>query len=446
MTAVKPEKTLLVTYLFPPAGGVAVQRALSLARYLPENGHELHVLCCRNPTVPQMDPGLLRRVPPGLPIHRVFSPEIPFKVRHALWRVLGGGNKRGGHEDKKPAEQPASHQAAGGLKSFLRGLVQRVLNPDPEIIWAPGAYLRAVSLIRKHGITNVIVTAPPFSSFLIGMRLKRKFPHIKFIADFRDDWIGYYLKEYDYYRSEIMARRAVQLERETVEAASLVVSVTASMLDSIRQRHPSQPSEKFALIPNGYDPAMFTAFQPRSHGTGKIVVTYTGTLHPSSSPKHYLDALDSLPEALRSRFETRFVGRIAKEVEPLLEGRKSLIRTYGWIPQAEALRLSEETDYLLLIMLFASAMTGKVFEYMATGKPVLAVGPPEGELAMAINDTRVGWCADPNKPEEVRAMLERAAAAVDSGAPFQPRTDLIQKYDRSRQAAEYSRLIQASRP
>lgn len=324
-------------------------------------------------------------------------------------------------------------------------LLRRIFFPDPEVVWVPFALRTARRVIRRYGIDAVVVSAPPFSTYQIGIRLKKEFPQIKLIADCRDDWLGYYVQEFDFYKSEALRSRAAALERKLVESSSLVVCMTRTIGGEMRARYPELPDARFAHIRNGYDPEAFTAFQSRPHGTSKIVVTYTGTLHKSSSARYYLDGLDALPEELRSRFETRFIGRITEEEAPYLRDRKTVIRQFGFLPQAEAFRWIEETDYVLVTMLHAGSMPGKVFEYLATGKPILAVGPHGGEIERVIQETGAGWSAAPSEPDEVRAMLQRAAEAGGSaGAALHPDWEAIRHFDRSRIAGEYSRLIQAA--
>lgn len=162
-------KLLLISYLFPPLGGVGVQRALSLAKYLPEQGYEVHVLRAHNAAGPVHDPGLLAQVPSAVTIHSAFTPEIPFDLRQKVWKWISPG---------RPARdaQPAAAGAPGGLKSSLSRLVRRVLCPEPEVLWAPFAIRKARQIVRRHGIEAVLVTAPPFSAFLVGNSLKRSFP------------------------------------------------------------------------------------------------------------------------------------------------------------------------------------------------------------------------------------------------------------------------------
>lgn len=418
-------KILIVTYEFPPAGGVAVQRALSWAKYLPDCGCEVHVLTARNPASPVHDPELLRDVPAGVTIHRAWSLEPPYHFRKAVWKLLNGRQ-----ETRQEAARDSRRPAGLGAR-----IVKRLLCPDPEVLWLPLARRRAFRIIEKHGIDTVVVTAPPFSIFLVGMALKKRFPGVQLVSDFRDEWRRFYLSDFAFQGNEWARRRAGEIERATVESSDLVVAVTRTSLAELRRRYPAEPESKFAFIPNGYDPQRFSGFSPRATSNGAIVVTYVGTVYKTSSPKPYLDALDGLPERIRSRFETRFVGRIA---EPnLIDGRKSLVRATGFLPHADAVRQMEESDYLLVTMHNDFMLPAKIFEYLAAGKPILALAPQGGEVARLLEETGAGYCADPADPAAIQAMLERVHEQTSTGQNGLKRNaEGIRRYERPRLAAE----------
>ena len=166
-----------------------------------------------------------------------------------------------------------------------------------------------------------------------------------------------------------------------------------------------------------------------------MVFTFSGTVYSASSPRTYLEALQRLPDSIRSRVETRFIGRIADSEKPLLESMQENVRLLGFLPQKQALEYLQESDYLLLIMTDPTALTGKIFEYMATGKPILALSPPDGEIAPILKDTQTGWGVDPNDSAAIqstlRTLVERAQSEVDV---WSPNWDLIRRYERPRLA------------
>src|ERR1035441_8060198 len=129
--SVEKHKILIISYLFPPAGGIAVQRALSLAKYLPKCGFDVHGLPARNAAGPVRDPDLLRQVPAGVTLHSAFTPEIPFGLRQWLWKRLSGGGKA------RPAKAATAGRRTFSVKRMVAEVVKRVLCPEPEVLWVP---------------------------------------------------------------------------------------------------------------------------------------------------------------------------------------------------------------------------------------------------------------------------------------------------------------------
>ncbi len=310
----------------------------------------------------------------------------------------------------------------------------------------PFATRMASRIIRRYGIGTVLLTAPPFSVFMTGNALKRRFPHLSIIADFRDEWLNFYLTTFDFHSNPHIRERAAAIERETVESASLVLTVTPSIIKEIRERYPEQADGKFVYLPNGYDPEAFAAFKPRRHGTERVIVTYVGTVYKASSPRYFLDAVDALPAGIRERFETRFIGRVAEEEKPYLEGRKSDVKMLGFLPQAEAVKHMQETDYLLVTMTDASSLTGKIFEYLATGKPILAFARVGGEISKVLEETKAGWCVDPDDRDGARNLLMNAATWVSQpDGWFQPSVHAIRAFERPAQVAKLAELMRRQR-
>jgi glycosyltransferase involved in cell wall biosynthesis len=431
---VERRKLLIISYLFPPMGGIAVQRALSMAKYLPECGFDVHVLHAANAAAPVHDPGLLKHVPGEVTIHSALTLEVPFALRHWIWSIAGS-KKSVSHWGVEPAPKAAK-------PSLPMRIAQRVLCPEPEVLWAPFATRAARRIIKRYGIECVLVTAPPFSAFLIGNALKTNIPGLKYIADFRDEWLTFYINNNDFQNNAFTRRRAAQIERQTVEAADLVIAVTESSLDEISSRYPDQPHEKFHCISNGFDPDAFSHFRPREHEGDGVLVTHVGTIYKNATPAYYFDALARLPEPIRSSFQTRFIGRLVDSERAALEAQGPSVQALGFMPQAEALRYMEDTDFLLLTMTDPISMPGKLYEYLATGKPILAVSPPGSEVDRLIRRTGAGWCADPARPGSVCEMLTNAYELTRNRDRRIGRSrDVARQFERPRLVEKYGSLI-----
>lgn len=432
-----PVRLLIIAYAFPPVGGIMVMRALSLAKYLPACGFEVHVLSAANAAAPLRDPDLLAHVPPSVTLHHAFTPELPFHFRKRLWRLVS--------RSAPEATQPSSDVQPS--ESFLANLARRIFSPDPQVVWVPFAVRAARRIIRRHCIQAVLVTAPPFSTFLAGNAIKRACPQVRLISDFRDEWLRFYLTDFDFLRSDFTRRRAEKIEAETVALSDLVVAVTESSLREIRSRYPDQPDAKFALVHNGYDPdALRPIFEqspiPGAGPKDKVVITHLGTAYRTASPSYFLDAIQSLPGEVRSRLEIRFIGRVSETEESLLASSGPGIRVLGFLPQQQALARLAETDYLLLTMTNEFSLPGKLFEYLASGKPIIALSPANGEVARLIAETGAGWCVPHDQPEAIRRVVTDAVRfALENNIPFRTRRDVVARFERPRLVASYARLI-----
>ena len=408
---------LLISYLFPPAAGIGSPRALSYARYLPRHGCRVSVLTAKFATTAYNDATLIEKVPPETDVFRAFNPEVPYALRDRIWKRVAPARLAPELEHETARANPGRAWLRP-VKQSLRYAIQRVACPDAQIGWAHFATRAAFRIVERQGIDTILLNTPPYSSMRIAVALKRRYPRIKLIADIRDDWVGYYLPLFDSAATEDKMKIALRLERELIECADYVSAVTPAQTRQIRERYHEQPVEKFFYTPNGYDPDVFCGFQSRVHAHPGLVVTYFGSVYgnPVYSPKPYLDAVDDLPEDIRSRIETRFIGRVAAEAAPVLAGRRSRVHQIGYMPQAQGIRYLEESDCLLLIASDPTTHAGKLFDYLATGKPILALTPLDGEIGRVIRETKTGWCVDPKDPLAIKAALVNIDSLQRRGA------------------------------
>jgi hypothetical protein len=407
-----PDRVLIVTYLFPPVGGVGVPRFVSYSKYLPEHGCDVHVLTVRKPATPAYDEDLARQVPAQTQVFRAFNPEVPYSFRDRLWKKIIGGSG----SDK--AQHGAGQGRAGSLwKRAARRAIQWAFCPDVQILWTPFAIRAARRIIRQQKITTVLVNLPPYSCLKIAVEVKRRFPEVKLILDFRDEWIENYLAMFDNAATPHKLEYAKRLEREAVTRADYVAAVTRAQLGQIRRRYPEEPEEKFLYAPNGYDPDLYSRLQPSKHAPGKMVVAYFGTVYdnPAYRPVFdFLDAIEELPEEIRNAIEVWFIGRVAKEAAPLLERRGNRIRCFGFMTQTRALEYLGQADYNLIVGGNPTTHAGKLFDYLASGKPMLAICDDHSEIAKVIRETRSGVTAPLGDRaatvQMIRTAFERLAA------------------------------------
>lgn len=419
------DRVLIITYLFPPSGGVGVPRFVNYTKYLPKYGCDVSVLTVSNPATPVHDPELAKQVPPATRVYRAFNPEVPYAFRDRLWKRISSGRRQPAASGTPPAPAPLWKRAA-------KAAIQRVFCPDVQVLWLPFALRAAMRIIRRDRITTVLVNLPPYSVLKIAAAVKRRFPGVKLILDFRDEWIDNYFPVFDTAASNHKLRLAERLEREAVTPADYVAAVTESQLQQIRRRYPEQAGAKFLYLPNGYDPDLYSRIRPRKYEAGKMIVTYFGTLYdnPAYSPTFdFLDALEDLPEFIRNSIEMWFIGRVAKECEPLLEGRGISIRRFGFMPQSQALDYLAQSDYVLMVAGNPTTHAGKLFDYLASGKPILALCHSHSEIAKVIRETRSGVTIELGDRAAIVGAVCEAFERANAGPPPPSDREAVRFYE-----------------
>jgi len=423
---------LLITFSFPPAGGVGVLRALSLAKYLPENGVRVDVLTARNAPAVGKDPLLLKEVPAEVKVHRTWTLDLPFWLRKSVKRIVTGG---------KAKAAPSAVQVRGGnpIKQFIGNL----LLPDPQVGWLPFALPAAKRIIRERAIDVVIVTVPPFSSVRLISRLRKVFPELPLLVDFRDEWLTTTLDLVSFNSNNRARMIAHKAEAEAVRDATAVVLVTEAARRELRSRYPGVPKERFVCVPNGYDApaptaksALGTPVVPRE----RLVLTYIGTVYGSTAPGAFVEAVLGLPKEARSRLLVRFIGHIETPAyRELLLSLGDTVELKGFVPQVEALAAIRDTDYLLLITHDRINVAAKFYDYLGGGKPILGAVHPQGDVRRLLEETRAGRWADADNPQAIRQMLIEAIEGSSSGAP--PEYERIAAFHRRPLARRYAELL-----
>jgi glycosyltransferase involved in cell wall biosynthesis len=384
-------KVLLVTMYFPPAGGGGVQRSLKLAQYLPALGIETHVLAPDDPKWVHRDPEL--RVPTQAWIHRA--------------RYLGP-------RARKPAEDIRAAQ--GGLE---RALVQaqvtarRLLVPDASVTWNLTAIPAAIRIARREGIDAVITTSPPGSVHFVGAAVQRA-TGTRWIADLRDPLVANQQR-----RDDTVAARARQATNEQVarlvaRRADAVSCVSEAIADEVRGLN---PRGVVRVVANGCDFDDFAGLEyaPAS----RFRITHTGSFFGKRDPRPFLEAFRDADLDAVARFVGDFRSTDREWAEGL--GLGDRLELVEYLPRAESLRLQRDSEALLLLVPDAGGrgkgvLSGKVFEYIAAGRPILAVVPPDGAAAELIRETGSGVVVAPDDVEGIeRALVELHTRFTNGG-------------------------------
>ena len=412
-------KVLLVTLYFPPAGGGGVQRSLKLAQYLPALGIETHVLAPDDPKWVHRDPDL--RVPTQAWVHRV--------------RYVGP-------RARKPAEEL---RAADGLERALvlaQVTARRLLLPDASVTWNLTAIPAAIRIARREGIDAVITTSPPGSIHLVGAAVRRA-TGAAWLADLRDPLVANPHRRSDTAATRFRQATNEQLARLVARSADAVSCVSEAIAEEVRGLG---PRGIVRTIANGCDFDDFGGLEYRP--ASRFRITHTGSFFGKRDPRPFLQAFrDSGLDAV-----ARFVGDFrsadlewAKGLE--LGDRLELI---AYSPRSESLRLQRDSEALLLLVPDAGGrgkgvLSGKVFEYLAAGRPILAVVPPDGAAADLIRETGAGVVVAPDDVDGIGAALRGMHARfLDSGLPaVELSADVRDRLSRRARVEETADLLRA---
>ena len=428
---VLPVRLLVVTYYFPPSGGGGVQRPLKWAKYLPAAGVEPVVLTVREGAYPHLDRAMAADVPPGVRVERTAAPD-PFGAYGRLT-----GRSRGEAVAARTGRVGASGRPAERAARWVRA---NVFVPDARVGWVPFAVARARRLARERAVDAVLTTGPPHSAHLVGLALRRG--GLPWVADFRDPWTEiHYLGALA--RGAAARRLDAALERAVLGAADAVVTVSDPLREAIRAKGPRGP---VVTVRNGFDPADFGG-PPVPVRPDRFEVAHVGTLH--GIPHALLDAAARLRE--RGGFgqgSLRFVGSVPDGLAAAAEARglADALVVGPAVPHAEAVRAMRRAALLLLAVepwsYADGVLPGKTFEYLASGRPALALAPPEGEAARVLAEAGGGRTFAHGDADGVAAELARHHAAWAAGAPLAGApSHALGPYARPVQAARVAALV-----
>jgi len=373
-------KVLLVTMYFPPAGGGGVQRPLKLATHLPTLGIETHVLAPDDPKWLHRDEEL--RPPTQAFVHRA--------------RYLGP-------KARLPSEELRGLTGVDLALAQARLAGRRLLLPDASVTWAPTAIPAAVRIVRNEGIDAIITTSPPLSMNLIGASVK-KLTGVPWIADQRDSLVLNADRRFE--RKMVQAKekaleRVVQLVANNADG---IVAVSEAIADELRGFDPSGPVR---VIPNGCD---FDDFAGLEYTPGdRFRITHTGSFFGQRNPRAFLSALASSGlDDVVARFVGDFRSVDREWVEELDLGDR--LELLDYLPHRRALELQRDSEANLLLLPEAAGRgrvvpSGKIFEYLAAERPILAAVPTDGAAAKLVRETGAGIVVGPEDEKGIREAL-----------------------------------------
>lgn len=386
------KRVLIITYYWPPTGGSGVQRWVKFTKYLPSEGWQPVIYTPENPEQLAVDHSLESEIPAGTEIikTRIIEP-------YELYRKFLKGS---GHSKEAVEVNPVNAQEKSLLQKAAMWVRGNLFRPDPRCLWIKPSVSFLKKYLKDHPVDLIVSTGPPQSMHLIGMKLAGE-TGIPWIADFRDPWTKiFYFKHLSLSASTEKWHK--KKERKVLDNATAVVAVSP-LVQKEFQEMTNTPVE---LITNGFDESDFNPepCKEACGGAGKpFRITHTGLFAADGNPTVLWEVLaeecakDSL---FKSSLEIRLVGKTDEQVIKSIEeaGLKENLTDIGYQPHSIAVDEQRKASLLILPLRkepeYKAVLPGKVFEYIASYRPVLGIGQPDGAMSMILDRTNTGKVVD----------------------------------------------------
>ena len=388
------KKVLIITYYWPPAGGPGVQRWLKFVKYLPDFDINPIVYIPENPTYPLLDEKLVADVPKNVTIlkNKITEP-------YAWASVFSKKNTKKISSGIIPNQRKQS--LIQKMMLWVRG---NLFIPDARVLWVKPSVKYLSKYIQENNIDTVITTGPPHSLHLIGLQLKEKL-NVKWIADFRDPWttIGYHkaLK-----LTEASAKKHKDMEKKVMTTADFLLVTSPTT----KKEFEAITNKPIHVITNGYD----VENVGRPALDEKFTLAHIGSFLSERNPRVLWKALRELTKEnaeFRKHFELKLIGATSQEVLDAIEEFKlnTFVNNLGYVSHQEAVEQQRKSQVLLLIEIDSedtkSIIPGKLFEYMVSERPILAIGPKDADFSVILQQTNTGTFALYDEKDKVKETI-----------------------------------------
>ena len=404
-------KVLIITYYWPPAGGSGVQRWLKFVKYLQEFGIEPVVYTVDKGNYVKEDASLLNEVPQNI---EILKQPIWEPTALLFWKK------------NKELKNEISNVSKGGLLSFIRG---NFFIPDPKKFWIKPSVNYLQKYLDKNNIDVVISTGPPHSMHLIAQKLKHQ-NNIKWLADFRDPWSDLYYNK-DFKQRSFAKNKNRKLEESVLKNADCILTVSSTL-----QQEFYKIAKRVAVITNGFDDEFLDS--KKVILDTNFSISYIGLLPKQSNPSLLFKVLKRLCQensAFKNDLQINFIGDISEEVKAEIEANSLAKNTnfIGYVSHQEAIVYQKKSQVLLLLIPDVKnnkgILTGKLFEYLTAKRPILAIGPEEGELSTILTETNAGVVINFDAEAKLEFQIRELYQKFREGKLIVNATN-IQKYHR----------------
>lgn len=427
------KKILIIAYYWPPAGGPGVQRWLKFVKYLPDFEIEPHVYVPENPTYPIIDVELEKEVLDKAIIikKRIFEP-------YGLASIFSKKNTQKISSGIIPNQRKQSFLQKMFL--YIRG---NAFIPDARVLWVKPSIKFLEKYIQENKIDTIITTGPPHSLHLIGLGLKEKL-NIHWMADFRDPWttIGYHneLK-----LSEKSAQKHKELESKVLKTADSILVTSATT----KKEFQSLTKQPIHVITNGYDVEKVEKIPLDK----KFTLAHIGSFLSQRNPRILWKCLKEIikeNKEFKADFQLKLIGAVSQEVlDTISEFRlDSYINNIGYVSHKEAVLHQRSSQVLLLIEIDSeitkSIIPGKLFEYMVSERPILALGPENSDFESIIKATNTGVFHQYDEYDELKQTILDFYEKYKLNA-LQVQAVGLQKYSRKNLTKQLAEVINSKR-
>ena len=436
------KRVLIITYYWPPSGGSGVQRWVKFAKYLPKEGWQPVIYTPENPELTTIDKTLAEEIPPEAEVVKthIFEP-------YGIYRKLMG---KGSSTDLKALTSAGSdgnevNPVNGGKKSWKQKLSLYIRGnffiPDPRIMWVRPSVKFLKSYLKKHPVDAIVSTGPPQSMHLIGLELS-KATGLPWLADFRDPWTKiFYFKHLELTPRSEAKHQA--LEKKVVDGATRVIAVSP-MVKNDFEAITSTPVE---LITNGFDEEDFNdPFEADDY----FNITHTGLFASDGDPEilwKVLAAKCQEDKEFRKLLRIRLVGKTDQEIVNSIEtaGLGPNLVNLGYQSHEVAVREQRNASVLILPLRkepeYEAVLPGKLFEYLASRRPILGIGQTDGAMAQVVRNTGSGIVYDWNEEQKIRRWVDFSWEEFKNHELLDNATD-ISMYSRRRLTKRLSSLLE----
>lgn len=398
------KRVLIITYYWPPTGGSGVQRWVKFAKYLPSEGWQPVIYTPENPEQLAVDTSLEAEIPAEAEIIKTHITE-PYELYKKFLR-------RSGHSKEAVEVNPVNAQNKSFAQKAAMWVRGNFFLPDPRCMWIKPSVKYLKKYLEEHPVDLIVSTGPPQSMHLIGRQLALE-TGIPWIADFRDPWTKiFYFKHLS--MTAMTRRWHEKMEKKVLDDASAVVAVSPLVQKEFRYMT-NTPVE---LITNGFDECDFAAERCEEAEGGNdrdFIITHTGLFAADGNPTVLWDVLAEKcrkEETFRENLKIRLIGKTDEQIISYLKsvGLEENLENMGYQPHSVAVE-QQRTASLLILPLrkepeYKAVLPGKLFEYMASMRPILGIGQPDGAMGMIIGDTKTGAVIDWENESTISAYVD----------------------------------------